>query len=496
MPPYEKINIHPATHPFTSLSSTTYDVICIGSGWAGRTIAARVVKAGLSAIVVESELVGGDCPFWACVPSKVLLRSGEALKEANAVGGVREPLANGKLDAEAVFKRRDTFTAGWDDRKLLIPMVESSGASLVRGRARIAGVKQVAVDSTDGQTLLLEARYAVALCTGSEPIIPDIPGLHEAQPWTPRHATSSSHAPEHLIIIGAGAVGCEMATAYASFGSKVTLISSSSGILPKLDVEAASVVQKGLESDGVQVYLSTKVVKVEKTAAGSVEVKLSDGTTIKGSQILVAAGRKAQTSNLGLEKLNILTDGAPIPVNESLQVKAVPEGWLYAAGDVNGRAPLTHSSKYHGRIASNAILARVKGSSTKATAWNNISATADILALPQVIFTSPTVASVGLTKKGAEAAGRSVRVITTTSATIASRVHADGYEDGWAQWVIDEKSQVLLGATFVDSNAAELLHASTVAVVGGLTLETLQHAVPSFPTLSEVYLNLLEAAGL
>lgn len=261
-----------------------------------------------------------------------------------------------------------------------------------------------------------------------------------------------------------------MATAYTSLGSKVALISSSSGILPSLDSEAASIVQRDLESAGVQVYLSTSATKVEK-AAGLVEVTLSDGRVIKGSQILVAAGRKAQTSNLGLEKPNILGDGVPIPVNDSLQVNAIPEGWLDAAGDVNGRAPLTHSSKYHGRIASNAIIAQARGTLTKSAAWNNISASADLLALPQVIFTSPTVVSVGLTKKAVDAAGRSVRVITTTAATIASRIDADAHEDGWAQWVIDEQSQVLLGATFVDKNAAELLHASTVAVVGGLTLE-------------------------
>lgn len=497
MPPYETINLHPANHAFSVLKTDTYDVICIGSGWAGRVVAARVVKAGLSAVVVESELVGGDCPFWACVPSKVLLQSQQALDEATAVGGARELLNGYKaaVDSEAVFQRRDAFTAGWDDSKLLVPMVENSGASVVRGVGKLVGEKRVEVEATDGGTAVLVANHAVVVCTGSEPIIPNIPGLAASRPWTPRHATSASEAPNHLVIIGAGAVGCEMATAYASFGSKITLVSSTSEVLPQYDMEAGRLVRLSLESKGAKVYLSSTITEVKRESDSTVKVHLASGETIKADEILVAAGRKPITHGIGLEKFDVPTDGRPIPVDESLRVESVPDGWLYAGGDVNGRHPLTHGSKYHGRVIANAILARANGSKIAPQPWDKTSATADVCALPQVVFTTPVVASVGFTHKGAEKAGRRIRVINTPIATLASRIRDDNAHDGWAQWVVEEGSHKLLGATLVGDGAGELLHASTVAVVGEVPLDRLAHAVPSFPTLSEVYLNLLEAAG-
>lgn len=453
--------------------------------------------------VVEEELVGGDCPFWACVPSKALLRPQEALAEAKAVGGVRELLREeSSLDAGIVFKRRDAFTGSWDDGEVLVPMVENSGAALVRGRGKLVGVKKVEVTSGDGQRAELEAKHAVAICTGSEPIIPSIPGLKERNPWGPRQATSSSEVPKHLLILGAGVVGAEMATAYASFGAQVSLISRGAALLPKIDREAGRLVKEGLESQGVRVYVSTTVDSVVREETEDyLTVQLSNGSKISGvTKILAATGRKAKTSGIGLEDFGIETDGSPISVSESLRVSSVPGGWLYALGDVNGRAPLTHSCKYHGRIAANAIIARSQTTETghpgSSTPWSKVTATNDILAQPQVIFTSPTVASVGLTRKRAEATGLAdkIRVVTAPVATLGAKLHQEGYKDGWAQWIIDTESNKLLGATFVGDGVADLLHASTVAVVGGLTLDRLAHAVPSFPTMSEVYLNLLEAA--
>src|SRR5215469_17534322 len=497
MPPYDTINLHPVTHPPSVLKSKDYDVICIGSGWAGRIIAARVVKAGMTAVIIENELVGGDCPFWACVPSKVLLRPHQALGEAQAVGGVRERLNSSKgLDVEKVFESRDDHSTGWDDGKLLIPMVENSGAALVRGTGSLVDVKKVAVKSIDGQEVILQAHHAVAICTGSQPIIPDVPGLKDAKPWTPRHATSSSKVPDHLIILGAGAVGTEMATAYTSFGAKVSLVCSTSEILPKFDPEAGELVRKGLTSQGVEVYLSTKATSVKRETTGNVKVDLSNGKTLSGTEVLVAIGRRANTIGIGLEHFGVTGDGTPMKVDESLRVSSVPGGWLYAAGDVNGRAPLTHSSKYHGRIAANSIVASVKTPITNSTEWDKFSATSDQLALPQVVFTSPEVASVGFTRTTAKEAGKRIRSITAPVQTLGAMLRADGYEAGWAQWVVDEETGRLIGATMVGENVADLLHGSTVAIVGGMTLETISHAVPSFPTMSEVYLNLIEAAGL
>ena len=347
MAPYSSINLHPTTHPISSLTNHTFDVICIGSGWAGRLIAAQCTKAGLSALVIENELVGGDCPFWACVPSKALLRPYEALSGAQAVGGARERVAaDAKVDVEAVFKHRDEVAMRWDDTKMLVPLVESSKAELVRGTGKITGPKKVRVDAHEGGSIDLEARHAVAVCTGSTPLIPDVPGLREAKPWTSREATSADQAPKHLVILGAGVVGCEMATAYVGFGSAVTLVSSSPEILPKIDPEAGKIVRENLASRGVKFHLGTNAVSVKRTSPDAVDVRLSDGTWIAASEILVAAGRRAQTSGIGLEAFALPTDGEPLPVDESLCVDSVPGRWLYAAGDVNGRAPLTHMCKY------------------------------------------------------------------------------------------------------------------------------------------------------
>ncbi|KAG6359984.1 hypothetical protein INS49_011039 [Diaporthe citri] len=406
------------------------------------------------------------------------------------------------LDAGTVFKRRDAFTGSWDDGQALVPMVEDSGAALVRGKGELIGVKKVAVINEDGQRAELEAKHAVAICTGSEPIIPNMPGLKESNPWGPRQATSSSEVPKHLLVLGAGAVGTEMATAYASLGAQVSLVTRGAELLPRIDQEAGRLVREGLESQGVRVYVSTTVESVTpEETEDCLTVQMSNGCTIPGvTKILAATGRRAKTSGIGLENFGIETDGSPIPVGESLDVPSVPGAWLYALGDVNGRAPLSHSCKYHGRIAANAIIARSQPNEIANQGWkipwSRVSATNDTLAQPQVIFTSPTVASVGLTRSQAETAGLAdkIRVVTAPVTTLGAKLHQDGYKDGWAQWIVDNESNKLLGATFVGDGVAELLHGSTVAIVGGLTLDRLAHAVPSFPTMSEVYLNLLEAA--
>lgn len=516
MPSIDSINLHPATHPPSSLATKTYDVICLGSGWAGRIIAARCVAAGLSALIVEKELVGGDCPYWACVPSKALLRPAEALDDSRHVGGARERLTDPNIgvDAEAVFRRRDTFTAGWDDTKVLVPMVEKAGVHLVRGMGRITGVKKVSVTLSAGpqqkeDEVELEARHAVAICTGSEPTVPNIPGLAEAKPWTPREAASSSFAPETLFIIGGGVVGAEMATTYTSLGSKVILASRSPELLPSIDPEAGKIVREKLVSRGAQVMTSTTTTKAErKTPGGPVTITFSSENgeeQVSVAEVLVATGRRAITQGLSLDSLGLdataLEAGAPIAVDESLLVKDIPSNantpWLYAAGDVNGRALLTHTSKYHGRVAANAIVARAQGKfPATASHLDKYSASADNMAVPQVIFTDPQVASVGLTREAADKSGRAVRIVTAPVQTLGASLHAEGYEAGWAQWILEENTGVLLGATFVGTEVADLLHASTMAIVGGLRIGQMIHAIPSFPTMSEVYLNLLDAAGL
>lgn len=495
MPPYKTINLHPTSHLVSSLDTDTFDVICIGSGWAGRVLASRVAASGLKSLVIETELIGGDCPFWACVPSKALLRPAESLEDSRQVQGVKETVSADRVDVGAVFARRDKITTNWDDRVALVPSIKKSGAHVIRGKGRIAGEREVIVEDLNGAARTLHARRAVAVCTGSEPIIPPIPGLSDACPWTPRQATSSSTVPKHLLIIGAGAVGCEMATAYQSFGSEVTIVTSGPRLLHRFDPEVGELLRKSLEDKGVTIHASAAIIRISRdSASGRIIAVLGTGDILHADEVLVAAGRRAKTAGIGLDTYNLPTDGSPIPVNESLCVETVPGQWLYAAGDVNGRHPLTHGSKYHGRIMANSIL----GASEKAAPepWSPIAATADTLAQPQVIFTRPTVASVGLTRTDAEKAGISYRAITSPSLTTASRIRRDDAADGWAQWIVEKSTNRLLGATLVGDEVGELIHAYTVAIVGQMTLDRLAHAVPAFPTLSEVHLNLLEAAGL
>ncbi|KJZ80486.1 hypothetical protein HIM_00336 [Hirsutella minnesotensis 3608] len=503
MPPYANINLHPSSNSISSLSAKSYNVICIGSGWAGRIIAARVVKAGLTAIIVEDELVGGDCPFWACVPSKVLLRPGEVLREARASGDSIVTTTGAetlRLDPSAVFARRDTFVANWDDEKVLVPMVKEAGSDIVRGWGRLVGEKRVVVESADGQSVELVAEDAVAICTGSLPRIPQIPGLDGIDYWTPRHATSASTAPASLVILGGGAVGCEMATAYASLGSAVTLIASTGHLLARLSPKAGAVVHESLVTQGVKIMLSTTATRIWRDEARLVHVELSDGSVVKGDEILIAVGRVPQSSRLGLERFDLQGDRSRISVDESLRVLGVSGSWLYAAGDVNERHPLTHGSKYHGRIVANSILAHKKmesQSTSHQTDWSLTTATADRLALPQVIFTSPPVATVGLSHiSSLDAQGLSARTIEAPAKTLASMIQRPDAAPGWAQWVVEKSTGRLLGATIVGDGAEDLIHAYTMAIVGGLTLQQLVHVVPSFPTRSEVHLNLLDAAGL
>ncbi|KAF2239694.1 putative oxidoreductase [Viridothelium virens] len=481
----------------SSLKTCDYDVICIGSGWASRPIASRAVAAGLEALIIDNDLIGGDCPFWACVPSKALLRPSEALEAAKAVGGARERVTDPNVDAKAVFNRRDAFTRGWNDEKLLVPTTLETGTDLLRGTAKLVGVKKIAVTSKDGHSIEITARCAVAICTGSTPRIPDVPGLKAAHPWTPKEATSASSIPKHLIILGTGAVGCEMATVYSSFGAKVTVISSTSEILSKLDNEAGRLVRTALEARGVEFLLGSTLVEVQRMRDSSITVKTSSGTQLSASEILVATGRKPRTDGCGLELFDIPIDGTPVEVDESLRVKSVRDKWLYAVGDVNGRSPLTHMCKYQARIAATAIIRQARGDlTTEQAPWNSVSATADHLAIPQVIFTQPAVASVGLSRMQAKERNVPVRIIQTGAVTVGALLHGDTFGEGWAQWVVDAESEKLLGMTVVGQDATELIHAATVAIVGGVRLDRLVHTVPCFPTMSEVYLNLIEAAGL
>jgi len=468
-----------------------YDVIVIGAGAVGENAADRVVKAGLSAALVESDLIGGECSYWACMPSKALLRGSEILAEARAVPGAAQALT-GSQDVDKTLERRNGFTSNWSDEGQA-KWVASAGIELFRGTGRLAGPKLVEVEGKDRGITTLSARHAVIVATGSSASLPPIEGLAQARPWTSREATSAKAPPRRLVVIGGGVVGVEMATAWRALGSEVVLLVKGPRLLKTLEPFAGELVAAGLRDMGVDVRTDVDVDKVTRDV-GTVTVSLG-GETVEGDEVLVATGRTPGTSDLGVETVG-LTPGESLEVDDTCRVTAVDEGWLYATGDVNGRRQLTHMGKYQARACGSAIAARARGEQVDGGAWELTSATADHGATPGVIFSSPTVASVGRTEEEARKDGVNVRAVSYEIGNVAGgSLYADGYT-GTAKIVVDEDTRRLVGATFVGPGVQELLHSATVAIVGEVTIDRLWHAVPSYPTISEVWLRLLETYGL
>jgi len=505
-----------------------FDVIVIGGGPVGENAADRASRTGLSVALVESELVGGECSYWACMPSKVLLRAGAVRALARETPGLRDP---GAPDAAAVFARRDEITSNWDDAGQ-VSWVEGAGLTLVRGHGRLAGERLVEVTvppagapGTDDVPVkrLLRARHAVIAATGSVPVLPNTPGLAEASPWSSREATSSDTVPESLVVVGGGVVGVEMANAYADLGSQVTLLARG-GLLSNAEPFAGEMVADALRGRGVDVRTGVTVESVERPGVGSgaegeatgpVTVTLADGGQVTAAEILVATGRVPRTADLGVENVGLdesaLGRGGALVVNESLQVTGVPGGWLYACGDVTGRAPTTHQGKYQGRVVGDVVAARygtdagdrapTSGDPEPAVGqegkpWSRYAATADKAAAVQVVFTQPQVSWVGPTEREARAAGIPVEAVSYDLSWVSgASVESPGYK-GRAQVLVDTQRRVLVGATFVGPDAGEMLHAATIAVVGEVPLDRLWHAVPAYPTVSEVWLRFLESYGL
>lgn len=479
------------------MDTTTYDVVVIGAGPVGENVADRVVQGGLSVAIVERELVGGECSYWACMPTKALLRSGAALRAARQVPGAREAVTR-DLDVAAVLHRRDSFASNWHDEGQAA-WLEEAGVVLYRGHGRISSPRVVEVTTgEDGSAVSLIARRAVVVATGSGALVPDVDGLREAAPWTSREAVAARAVPGRLAVIGGGVVASEMATAFAGLGASVTLLARD-GVLPRAEPFAGEWVVQSLREAGVSVRLGDEVASVKRADDGAVTVTLADGEQVEADELLVAVGRVPNTQDIGLGDVG-LTPGAWLTVDDTMRVVGedgtpIGDGWLYAAGDVNRRALLTHQGKYQARAVGDVIVARARGEAVEDGRWGRHAATADERAVPQVIFTDPEVASVGLTAAAAEAAGLRIRVIDYDMAAVAgASLQAEGYR-GHARMVVDEDRKVVVGFTLTGPDVAELLHAATIAVVGEVPLDRLWHAVPAYPTVSEVWLRLLETYG-
>lgn len=456
----------------------SYDVVVLGAGPAGENVADYAIRGSTrTALLIERELVGGECSYYACMPSKALLRPLEVRATAEALEGLPDQI---ELDAEQLLQRRDAWVANYQDAGQ-VAWARGAGIEVARGQGRMVGPKQVEVITEAGSQRI--GAESVVVATGSQPVIP--PLLVGLAAWTSRDATGLIEVPGSVAVVGGGVVALEASRWLAALGAKVTLLVRGQRLLSRLEPFAGELVAEGLVQDGVEIVFGASLTAASRdqladTGLGRVHggpVRLEvNGVNRTFAELLVATGRTPALSGIGLESIGL-------DEHSFLDPSQRPE-WLHAVGDAGGEAQLTHWGKYRARMVGQQIAARAEGTTPPPAPPQ--------VPVPQVVFTDPQVAAVGLTVAVAQESGIEVWCPSVPMGSAAGYSLLRNDAPGRAQLVVDAATGKLLGATFVGAEVAELVHAATVAIVGGLTLEQLRHAVPSYPTASEVWLRLLE----
>lgn len=434
------------------------DAVVIGMGVGGESVAGQLADAGLSVVGIESKLVGGECPYWGCIPSKMMIRAADMLAEARRIDGMAGH-ADVVPDWTPVADRiRDEATTDWDDR-IAVERFTGKGGRFIRGRGRLTGPGTVEVD---GETL--EARRAVVIATGTEPAVPPIDGLADTPYWTNREAIEAKTLPESMIVLGGGAIGLELAQAFSRFGVDVTVVEAMDRLLPPEEPESSQLITDAFAGDGIAVRTSARAEAVRHDGE-KFTVTLSGGDELTAERLLVSVGRRADLSKLGLDSVGLDSDARALAVDE--QMRAAQGIW--GVGDVTGHGAFTHVATYQADIAARDIL-------------GHPGPPADYRALPRVTFTDPEVGSVGMSEANAREAGINVAVgVAQVPSSARGWIHKAGNE-GLIKLVADVDRGVLVGATSAGPTGGEVLSALAVAVHAQVPVETLRHMIYAYPT--------------